>query len=132
MDKEILEFDLDKFNKQKQLWKESNVKDYKFVYQLLYHYKDEITVKDGKNVKHESNATIDSIYEDIENTFHKSNKKTHSPNDFILWGINVEYDEINHIPIKQDNYYYSDDDGYSENVYTYLIKDFEKITLKPS
>jgi len=41
MDKELLEvqFDLDTFNKQKQLWKESNVKDYKFVYQLLYHYK---------------------------------------------------------------------------------------------
>jgi hypothetical protein len=124
-----VKFDLDTFNKQKQLWKESNVKNYKFVYQTLC-CKDEIFVKDGENVKHESNPTIDKIFEEIENAFYKSNKKRHSPNDLYLYEIDVEYDEINHIPIEY-NYHFNNDlnDIIDDVGFVILIKDFEKIKV---
>ena len=132
---EILEvevkFDLDTFNKQKQLWKESNVKNYKFVYQTLSCW-DEILVKDGINVRHESNPTIDNIFEEIENAFLKSNKKRHSPNDHYLYEIEVEYDEINHIPIEY-NYHFNNDlndfDYVDDLAFIIYIKDFEKIIV---
>jgi len=125
-----VKFDLDTFNKQKQLWKESNVKDYKFVYKEGYDFEDEITVKDGINMRHESNATIDSIYEEIENAFHESNKKRHSPNDLYLYEIDVEYDEINHIPIEY-NFYFSDDETVVLDRRFAIIEDFEKVTFNP-
>jgi hypothetical protein len=126
-----VKFDLDTFNKQKQLWKESNVKNYKFVYQTSC-WKDEIFVKDGKNVKHESNPTIDKIFEEIENTFYKYNKKRHSPNDLYLYEIDVEYDEINHIPIEH-NYHFNNDlndfDIVDDYAFIIYIKNFEKIIV---
>jgi len=103
-------FDQETFIEQKELWIKSNTKNYQ--YQLTASgfstYDGTIFVENGdfKNDlwlhgntcidEWEDYSSIDAIYKTIERRFNSSNKK----GTVYYTGIFIEYDKINHIPVK--------------------------------
>jgi hypothetical protein len=131
-------FDQTAFNNQRQQWMTSNVKNYK--YQLLASgfigydgqiivenkkYKESITDDDINSFKEYS--TIDEIYNTIETIYISNNNKMYSKNEFYFTEIYVEYDNINHIPVKINYKYYAPSNLAVDGTFDYEIKSFVKI-----
>jgi hypothetical protein len=105
-----VKFDRDTFTEQRQLWQQSNVKNYK--YDLVVAGKVGITytiiIEDG-NFKNSSPqtlantgySTIDEIYKTIEEeSLNLYNIALQTKSDGYYAEILVEYDKVNHIPIE--------------------------------
>ena len=133
-----VKFDQKTYNEQKQFWQASNTKDYE--YRLLARgfimYDGKIVVENGSFKEEEIYqgeadssigllySTIDEIYERIEGAFEFSKGKNES--DFYYSEISVEYDTINHIPIKI-NYITHIPPGLAvDGVFDYTISNFKK------
>ncbi|MCL2028499.1 MAG: DUF6174 domain-containing protein [Bacteroidales bacterium] len=133
-----VKFDKETFLEQKQLWQASSHKDYQF--QIFIgggfnsFYNGVITIENGdfKNEllldEHSSSISccfsIDVIYETIEKSFYEHHNKKKS--DFYITEISVEYDKVNHIPIKVNFGYYASS-GISVHLSDYTLSNFSKI-----
>ncbi|MDR2145407.1 MAG: DUF6174 domain-containing protein [Tannerella sp.] len=136
-DEVIVKFDEKTFIEQKKLWQLSNTKDYE--YHLLANgfvsYYGKIFVENGsfKNdeILHEYShlmlnySTIDLVYKTIEEIFHSSNNGT-KKSGFYYTEIVVEYDKVNHIPIKINYKYYSSPNLSIDGTFDYTITNFNK------
>jgi hypothetical protein len=131
-----VEFDQETFNKQRQLWQASNVKDYKYRLHAIGFsgYNGTIIVENGKNKENipadghfEGYSTIDEIYKTIGDSFKENNKKQ-PMNDVYLSGISVKYDKVNHIPIEIHYEYHIPAFSAVEidGTFDYYISNFEK------
>ncbi|MCL2074195.1 MAG: DUF6174 domain-containing protein [Marinilabiliaceae bacterium] len=141
-DEVIVKFDKKTFIEQKKLWQLSNTKDYE--YHLLadgfVYYYGKIIVENGnfKNdeILHEyshpivstfSNySTIDLIYETIEGMFNSCKNET-KKSDFYCTEIFVEYDKINHVPIKIEYKYYCSPNIVVDGTFDFTITNFNKL-----
>ena len=139
-DEVIVKFDEKTFIEQKKLWQSSNTKDYE--YHLLadgfVYYYGKIIVENGSFsndvILHENSnsvvidflnfSTIDLVYETIEKMFNSCKNVTKS--DFYFTEILVEYDKINHIPIKIDYKYYCSPNLAVDGTFDYTITNFKK------
>jgi hypothetical protein len=133
-----VKFDKKTFLEQKQLWQASNTKDYKFQFfssGQYSHYNIEVTVENG-DFKSEilldersspigCCASIDALYESIEKLFYEHHNQKKS--DFYVTEISVEYDKVNHIPIKVRFDYYFDSHKISVHMNDFTISSFSKI-----
>ena len=141
-DEVIVKFDEKTFIEQKKLWQLSNTKDYE--YHLFasgfINYYGKIIVENGsfsnEVILHEySNSvvssflnysTIDLVYEIIEEMFNSCSNGT-KKSDFYYTEILVEYDIINHIPIKINYKYYCSPDLEVDGTFDYTITNFNKL-----
>ena len=138
-----VKFDERTYNEQKQLWQASNTKDYEyhlFASGFLM-YDGIISVEDGnfknEELLHEYSvssvdlgySTIDMIYERIEEIFKFYNGTKKS--DLYCKEISVEYDKINHIPIKINYIYYVSPGLAVDGTFDYTISNFNKRTESP-
>jgi|GEM_PF-4084214 hypothetical protein len=137
-----VKFDEKTFFEQKELWQQSNTKDYEYrlrAYGFMYYY-GKIIVEDGDFINdvvlHENSlpivsgfsnySTIDLVYETIEEMFNSCNNGTER-SDFYYTEIIVEYDKTNHIPIKINYKYYCSPDLAIDGTFDYTIADFNKL-----
>ena len=112
-----VKFDLQTFNEQRQLWQESNVQNYQYQFTAkgFRSYDGTVFVSDGEFMLDRPSdnqryanidffkgeyTTIDETYKRIERLFNAYNNKKFSKADFYFTEIFVEYDTVNHIPIK--------------------------------
>ena len=141
-DELIVKFDEKTFIEQKKLWQLSNTNDYE--YHLLangfVYYYGKIIVKNGSFnndiILHENShsvvsgfsnySTIDLVYEIIEEMFNSRNNGT-KKTDFYYTEIFVEYDKINHIPIKINYKYYCSPNLAVDGTFDYTITNFNKL-----
>ena len=135
-----VKFDKETFVEQKQLWQASNTKDYKYDLRAtgFLSYYGKIIVENGSFNKQidlqdyseslipffPDYSTIDSIYKTIEGVFNSSNDAIKS--DFYFTEISVEYDKINHIPIKINYRYYCSPRLAVDGTFNYTIANFDK------
>jgi len=131
-----VKFDKETFIEQRQLWQASNTKDYE--YHLLFGgYNIKIIIENGdckdEGICNFDYSTIDKVYNTIEEiyNFYNGTKKTdHYFSDrylFYVTEIFIEYDKINHIPIKIHYLYYVSPGIDIHGIFYYEINDFEKI-----
>ena len=135
-----VKFDERTYNEQKQLWQASNTKDYEyhlFASGFMMYY-GKIIVEDGifknEEILHEHSvstiglgySTIDNIYERFEEIFKFYNGTKKS--DLYCKEISVEYDKINHIPIKINYIYYASPGLEVDGTFNYTISNFKKRT----
>ena len=141
-DELIVKFDEKTFIEQKKLWQLSNTKDYE--YHLLasgfVYYYGKIIVENGSCsndvILHEYShsavsgflnySTIDLIYETIEEMFNSCKNGT-KKSDFYYTEILVEYDIINHIPIKINYKYYCSPNLAVDGTLYYTITNYNKL-----
>ncbi|MDR1249215.1 MAG: DUF6174 domain-containing protein [Treponema sp.] len=133
-------FDKKTFTEQRQQWQVFQIKNY--AYQLLasgFIGYDGIIIVENNNFKEDlpshdyykidnfmHYATIDKIYETIEDIYNLYNSTEHSKSEYYLEAIYIEYDKTNHIPIKIDYKYYIPDNMAVDGTFYYEIKNFEK------
>ena len=140
----VVKFDKNTFVEQKQLWQASNTKDYEydlFASGFLSYYgkiivenesfKKQIDLQDYSESLipfFPNYSTIDLIYKTIEENFNRYNGTKKS--DFYYTEILVEYDKINHIPIKINYKYYCSPRLAVDGTYNYTITNFDKLLTK--
>jgi hypothetical protein len=140
-DEVFVKFDKKTFIEQRKLWQLSNTKDYE--YHLFASgfgsYYGKIIVENG-SFNNEvillepysivsgylSYSTIDLVYETIETMFNSSNNATKNE-DFYYTEIIVEYDKLNHIPIKISYKYYCSPNLAVDGTFDYTITKFSKL-----
>lgn len=104
-----MKFDYDTFKQERKAWETSKPQAFEYTYHLnstaekiLVQYSDEkyqmINTFDNKEYTYSSYMTIESIYEDIENTYKECNQATLNPCNNQIIDIEIEYDKTNHIP----------------------------------
>ena len=125
-----VKFDKETFIEQRQLWQASNTKDYE--YHLLFGgFNIKIIIENGickdEEISNHAYSTIDKTYNKIEEEFNFYNGTKKSDHSLYLTEIFVEYDKINHIPIKIHYRYYVPPNMLIHGIFYYEIKDFEKI-----
>jgi len=118
-----VKFDQEAFNEQKQLWQASDIKGYSYYLSMAYPpasgYNGTIIVENGlyfDNIPELNDigddydwkkySTIDEIYLTIERIFIDNSNIKVSRNDVYLEEIIVEYNKLNHIPLKINYIYY--------------------------
>jgi hypothetical protein len=140
--KKTVEFDQKTFSEQKQLWHDSNVRNYQ--YQLFaigfISYYGTVFVEDG-NYKNDTPldtnfdindfqdySTIDKIYETIGKIFdlNNNNNKEQSEKTVYMTEISVEYDKINHVPLTLKYHYHIPPDVAYDGTSDYKITNFQK------
>ena len=142
-DEVIVKFDEKTFIEQKKLWQLSNTKDYEYHLHAsgFMNYYGKIIVENGsfsdEVILHEyphsvavSNflnfSTIDLVYESIEEMLNSCSNGT-KKSDFYYTEILVEYDKINHIPIKISYLYYCSPRLAVDGTFDYTITNFNKL-----
>ena len=138
-----VKFDKKAFYEQRQLWQDSNIKNYQYNFSnnmFFYSYNGILFIENGifkydlpdaeyhelENYKNYY-TTIDEIYKTIEETYNMCNGSKHSKNDVYITEIIIEYDKINHIP---NTIYYKEyvPPGLMiEGSLYYIISNFEKM-----
>ena len=135
-----VKFDQKTFAEQRQLWQEANVKNYQYQLSAIgfIGYRGKIFVENGQfkndltSTEHSEienfmdYSTIDETYKTIEERFKLNNNTEQSKKDFYLTEILVEYDKINHIPIKINYHYYCPPDLAVDGTFYYEITEFSK------
>ena len=136
-----VKFDQKTFNEQRQLWQESNINNYQYKFSAsgFTVYIGTIIVENG-NFKNDipsteysdsglfmSYSSIDEVHKTIEETFVLYNNTKQSKKDFYCTDILVEYDKINHIPVKIDYRYYCPPTLAVDGTFYYEINDFAKL-----
>ena len=134
-------FDQKTFIEQRQLWQDTNVQNYQYEFSAIgfLPYYGIVFVENG-NFKNDlplmeyseisdfmEYSTIDEIYKRIEEIFNSYNNKEQSKNDVYLTEILIEYDKINHIPIKINYIYYAPPDLIVDGTFYYKIENFSKL-----
>jgi len=135
-----VKFDKETFLEQRQLWQQSNIKNYQ--YQLsaigfIYYYgkilvengkiKNDIPSVENSNIENFMNySTIDDIYKAIEEMFDSFNNTKQSKKNVYCTEIKVEYDKMKHIPIDIIYSYYSPSDVVHDGTFRYKITEFSK------
>jgi hypothetical protein len=139
-----VEFDQKTFNSQRKQWQESNIKNYQYHFTAIgfssYNglilvengtYKEDSTPSDdySGNVSLMNHfpeySTIDKVYETIEKHFKDTNNTKQSTRDTYLKKINVDYDKVNHIPIRIYYEYYIPPMLAVDGTFHYEFSDFE-------
>jgi hypothetical protein len=137
--KQTIKFDYKTFSDQRQLWHNSNVRNYQFQLFAIgfIPYYGTVYVEDGKyknNTPLDTNfdfnifldySTIDKIYETIERMF--NNNKEQSEKAVYMTEISVEYDKINHIPLTIKYHYHIPPDVAYDGTTDYKITNFLKL-----
>ena len=116
-----VDFDLKTFNEQKQLWQESGIKNYQYLFRSSGEiaYRGTVIVENG-NFKGDipqnelftierfmEYSSINAIYDHIETVFENySNTKWDKEKGYVS-KIEVEYDKDNHIPVYIHFYTYT-------------------------
>ena len=141
-DEVSVKFDKKTFIEQRKLWQLSNTKDYEyhlFASGFVLYY-GKIIVENGsfnnEVILHEYShsivsgflnySTIDFVYETIETMFNSCNNATKNE-DFYYTEIIVEYDKLNHIPIKISYKYYCSPNLAVDGTFDYTITKFSKL-----
>ena len=133
-----VEFDQKTFIEQRQLWQESNIKNYQYQFSVFgnpsYHgtiFVENRTFKYDSPLDEYSDianfieySTIDDIYNTIENTFNLYNNTKQSIHDAYYSKIIVEYDKINNIPISISYRYTAPPDVWLDGPFDYEITNF--------
>ena len=135
-----VKFDRKTFSEQRQLWRDSNVRNYQYQLSAIgaFPYFGTVYVQDG-NYKSDTPleryfditnfldySTIDKIYETIEKMFDSHNNKEQSERTVYMTEISVEYDEINHIPLSIKYHYHIPPNVAFDGTSNYRIADFLK------
>jgi hypothetical protein len=139
--KNTVKFDHETFSEQKQLWHDSNVRNYQ--YQLFaigfISYYGTVYVEDGKykndtplDTNFDINdfpdySTIDKIYETIGRMFDLNNNEGQSEKAVYMTEISVEYDKINHVPLTIKYHYHIPPDVAYDGTSDYKIMNFLKL-----
>jgi len=132
-----VKFDKKTFTQQRQLWQASNTKDYEyhlFASGFMMYY-GKIHVENGSfkydEILHEyasslfmDYATIDKIYQTIEEIYNHYNKADKS--DFYYNEIEVEYDKTNHIPTKIHYHHFQSPNLAVDGTFYFEISSFKK------
>jgi len=136
-----VQFDQETFHKQRQQWQESNIKNY--TYNLRAYgfvgFDGKIIVENGMFKESFPDggfssdgifshySTIDNIYSTLKDHYDTYNNNKYSKLfDSYCEGIYVEYDNINHIPIKIQYKYSHPPMVAVDGTFDYEISDFEK------
>ena len=132
-------FDQGTFAEQRQLWQESNIKNYQYKFSnnmFFYSYYGILVIESGEFKydlpeteysdisKYENFTTIDEIYKTIEETYNSANNTKRTKNDVYITEIIIEYDKINHIPNVIFFKEYVPPDLYIEGTLYYEITNF--------
>ena len=106
-------FDQETFAEQRQLWQQSNIKNYQYKFSnnmFFYSYCGLLFIENGEFKydlpeteysdisKYKNFSTIDEIYKTIEETYNWAKNTKRTKNDVYITEIIIEYDKINHIP----------------------------------
>ena len=134
-----VKFDKKTFIEQRQLWQDSNVKNYQYKFSnnmFYYSYDGILFIEDGEfkydlpeteysDISNYKNfTTIDKIYKSIEETYNLSNNIKKSKNDAYISEIIIEYDKTNHIPNTIHYKEYVPPNLFIEGVLYYKITNF--------
>jgi hypothetical protein len=135
-----VKFDQKIFVEQRQLWQQTNIKNYQ--YQLsaigfIYYYgtifvengqfKNDLPSVEYTNIENFTDySTIDEIYKTIEKMFKSYNNTKRSKKDVYLTEIFVEYDKAKHIPIDIIYRYYAPSNVALDGTFHYKIAEFSK------
>jgi hypothetical protein len=135
-----VKFDHKTFSGQRQLWRDSNVRNYQYQLSAIgaFPYFGTVYVENGNyksNTPLESYfditnfldySTINKIYETIERMFDLNNKEDQSEKAVYMTEISVEYDKINHIPLAIEYHYHIPTDVAFDTTSIYRIANFQK------
>ena len=138
---DVVKFDHKTFSEQRQLWRDSNVKNYQYQLSAIgfVYYYGTIYVED-KNYKNNTSlvsnsditnfldySTIDKVYETIEKMFDSNNNKEQLEKTVYMTEISVEYDKINHVPLAIKYLYHIPPDIAFDGTSNYKITNFLKL-----
>jgi hypothetical protein len=139
--KKTVEFDHKSFLEQKQLWLDTNVRNYQ--YQLFaigfISYYGTVYVEDGNYINDTpldmnfdinnflDYSTIDKVYETIGRMFDSNNNDGQSEKAVYMTRISVEYDKINHVPLTIKYHYHIPPDVAYDGTSDYKIENYQKL-----
>jgi hypothetical protein len=133
-----VKFDHKTFSEQRQLWHDSDVRNYRYqLFAIGYiSYYGTVYVEDG-NFKNDTPldrdfditdfldySTIDKIYETIERMFDSNKNKEQSKKAVYMTELSVEYDTINHVPLTIKYHYHIPPDVAFDGTSEYKITNF--------